>query len=85
MGKNIGKNIRKGWNSKYSWKFLDHAKQCAIFIFKTSSKRVIQKSVEATSDLTGNKVTYKITKPWKTSPNIIPKQIKKKRLEKKIY
>ena len=42
-------------------KYLDHAKQSATDMFKTSSKRVIQKAVEATCNLVGNKITGKIT------------------------
>ena len=42
-------------------KYLDHAKQSATDMFKTSSKRVIQKVVEATCNLVGNKIAGKIT------------------------
>ena len=52
MDKNIGKNISKSLNRKYSQKFLDRTKQSAADEFKISSKRVIQKTAEATSDLT---------------------------------
>ena len=53
MSKNIGKNISKSLNSKYSQKLLDYAKQSKPDAFKTSSTRVIQKTVEATGDLIG--------------------------------
>ena len=33
----------------------------------TASKRAIQKTAEATGDLTGNKITDKITRVWKNS------------------
>ena len=56
MGKNIGKNINKSLNCKYNQKLLDHAKQSATDAFKTSSKRVMQKTAETTSDLIGNKL-----------------------------
>ena len=69
MGKNIGKNVSKCLNSKYSQKILDHAKQSATDAFKTSSKRVIQKTVEGTGDLIGNKLADKITRVSKTSPH----------------
>ena len=49
MSKYIGKNISKSLNSKYNQELLDHAKQSATGVFKTS-KRVIQKTLEATSD-----------------------------------
>ena len=68
MGKKIGKNISKSLDSKYSQKRLDHAKQSATDAFKTSSKRVIQKRVEATGDLIGNRFADKITRASKTSP-----------------
>ena len=60
MGKNIGKNVSKCLNSKYSQKILDHAKQSATDAFKTSSKRVIQKTAEAIAD----KVT-RVSKAWR--------------------
>ena len=44
MGKNIGINISKNLNGKYSQKCLDHAKQSAKGAFKITSKRVIQKN-----------------------------------------
>ena len=62
MGKNIGKNVSKCLNSKYSQKILDHAKQSATDAFKTSSKRVIPKIVEAAGNLTGSNITDKITR-----------------------
>ena len=65
----MGENISKSLNSKYSQKLLDHAKQSATDAFKTSSKRVIQKAVKATSDLIGNKTTDNITRSSKTSPH----------------
>ena len=51
MDKNIAKNISKSLNRKYSQKFLNHTKQSAADEFKISSKRVIQKTAEATGDL----------------------------------
>ena len=41
MSKNIGKNISKSLNSKYSQNLIDHAKQSATDAFKTSLKRAI--------------------------------------------
>ena len=41
---------------------LDHAKTSAIDVLKTSSKRVIQKAVEATGDFIGNKIANRIKK-----------------------
>ena len=68
MGKNIGKNISKNLSAKYSHTLLDHVKQIVIDALKTSSKRVIQKTAEATGDLIGNKNDNKITKVSRRSP-----------------
>ena len=61
MGENIGKNKSKNLSGKYSpgmlamrQKLLDHVKQSATDALKTSSKRVIQKTAEATGDLIDN-------------------------------
>ena len=43
-------------------KLLNHAKKSAANVLKTTSKRVIQKTAEATGDLIGNKITDRITK-----------------------
>ena len=68
MCKNIGKNINKSLNSKYSEKHLDHAKQSATDAFKTSSKRVIPKTVKATGGLSGKKIADKIARVARISP-----------------
>ena len=66
MGKNIGKNISKNVNGKY---ILDHTKQPAADVLNTASKRVIQKTAEATGNLIGSKIATKIkTKISKNSP-----------------
>ena len=49
-------------SGKYSQKLLDHAKNWATDALKTSSKRVVQKTVEATGDLIGNTIVNRITK-----------------------
>ena len=59
MGKNIGKDISENLSSKYSQKLLDHTKQFRTDALKTTSKRVIQKTVEATSGLIDNKIAIK--------------------------
>ena len=46
-------------------KLLDHAKQSGTDAFKTASKGAIQKKVEATGDLIGNKMANKITRTSK--------------------
>ena len=62
--KNIGThetNVAKNINSKYSRKLLDSAKKSIIDTIKATSKRLIQKAVEATGDLIGNKTSDKST------------------------
>ena len=54
-------------SGKYSQKLLDHAEKSATDALKTSSKRVIQKTAEATGDLISNKTANKITKLSKNS------------------
>ena len=66
--KNIGKNVSNNLNDKYSQKLIDHAKKSTTGAFKTTSKRAIQKTVKATGDLVGNKISDKITKVSKTLP-----------------
>ena len=63
----IDKNISKNVSGKYSLgmlampeKLLDHAKKSATDALKASSKRVIQKTAEATSDLIGKKIANQI-------------------------
>ena len=58
-------------SDKCSQKPIDHTKQSATGVFKTTSKRVIPSNsatVEATGNLVGNKIAEKITKVPKTSP-----------------
>ena len=57
FAKNIGKSIR----NKYSQKLVDSAKKSGTDAIKIASKRAIQKTVEATGDLIGNKIADKIT------------------------
>ena len=67
MGENIGKNKSKNLRGKYNQKVLDQTKQSTTDVFKTASKRAIQKRAEATVDLIDNKIVNKITKISKTS------------------
>ena len=85
MGKNIGQNMSKSLSSKNSQRFLDHDLQPATDAFKTSSKTVIQKTVEATGNLIGKKYLDKVARASKMSPKIMQKQVMKKYLEKNIY
>ena len=54
MSKNIGKII--------SQKILDHTEQSAAVSLKATSKRLIEKTAEATGDLIGNNIANKIIK-----------------------
>ena len=62
MGENIGKNIRKNLSTKYSQKILDHIKRSGTDALRTTSKRVIKKTAEATGDLIGNKIADVVAK-----------------------
>ena len=68
MSKNVHKKINKNLSSKYSQKRLDHTNKSATDTLKSASKRVIQKTEKASSDLIGNKIADKITRASKTSP-----------------
>ena len=66
MGKSIGKNISRNLSVKYgpsmlamNQKLLDHAKNLATNAIKSSSKRAIQNTAEATGDLIDNKIANK--------------------------
>ena len=48
-------------SSKHGQKLLDNEKKLTTDAIKTTSKRAIQETAEATGDLIGNKITDKIT------------------------
>ena len=54
----MGKNL----SNSYGQKLLDSAEKSTTDAIKTASKRAIQKAAEATGDLIGNKIAYKINK-----------------------
>ena len=59
----------------FARKFGDTATKTGIDVAKTASKRVVQKTAEATGDLIGNKIVDKITsigKPKETEETYIP-------------
>ena len=71
MDKNIGKNISKNWSRKYSEKLLDHAKQSATDVLKTTLQRAKTNSrpiADATSDLSGFKIVHNTTKISRSLP-----------------
>ena len=49
------------FGDKYVKKLMDTATETGIDAAKTASKRIVQKTAEATGDLMGNKVVDKIT------------------------
>ena len=51
FAKKFGKNLSKILSGKYSQKLLDRTKQSAIDTSKTSSKKVVKRTAEATGDL----------------------------------
>ena len=56
----MGTHTTKVTNNKYGQKPLDSAKKSTTEAIKTASKREIQKTAEATSDLIDNKIADKI-------------------------
>ena len=54
------KNKGKSLSDKYSQKLRNPAKQSATDTLKTTSKRAIQQTAEATGDLNGNKIADEI-------------------------
>ena len=60
-------SFAKTFGDKYSKILIDTATKTGIYTAKTASKRVIQKTAEATAgDLIGNKIAHKITLAGKT-------------------
>ena len=55
------KNMTKNVSNKHGQKLLNSAEKSATDVIQTPSKRAIQKTVEATGDLIGNKIADKIT------------------------
>ena len=60
-------------NNKYSQKLLDSAKKSATDAIKTTSKRAIQKTAEATGDLIYNKIADKTTSTKMLQINCVQK------------
>ena len=65
----FAKKMGKSLSNKYDQKLLDSAKKSTTGAIKTASKRAIQKTVEATVDLIGNKTADKITRVSKKPSN----------------
>ena len=72
FARNLGKHsikVAKNLNNKYGKKLADSAKKSATDALKIAGKRAIQKTVEATGDLIGTKIAYKITSYSKKPAN----------------
>ena len=54
-------SFARKFGDKYGKQLMDTAIKIEIDAAKTDSKRVVQKTAEATGDLTGNKIAEKIT------------------------
>ena len=72
-------SFTRNFCDKYGKKLIDSATKTGIDVAKTASKRVVQKSTEATGDLIGNEIADKITLLDKT------KSKEKEREEQAIY
>ena len=59
----------KSLSNKYGQKLLDSTKKSTTDAIKTTSKRAIQKTAEASGDLIGNKTADKITSVSKKRSN----------------
>ena len=57
----FAKNIRKNLSNNYGQKLVESAKTSAADALKTTSKRAIQRTAEASADLGGNFNANKIT------------------------
>ena len=71
FAKNMGKNL----SNKYGQKRLYSAKKSTTDAIKTTSKRAIQKTAEATGDLIGNKIADKISFSNKKSAKELPNDV----------
>ena len=54
-------SFARSMSNKYGKKLVDTAKKSVTDVIKTTSKKEIQKTAEATGDLVGNKIADKIT------------------------
>ena len=54
-------HLQKKIGNKYGKKLMDTATKTGIDAANTASKRVVQKTAEATGDLIGNKIADKVT------------------------
>ena len=72
FGNKYGKklmNTSKNFNSKYGKKVTDTAIETGKDFATIDGKKIVHKSAEATGDLIGNEIAYKITSASKKSHN----------------
>ena len=62
-------SFARNMSNKYRQKLIETAKKSATYAIKTASKRAIQKTAEATSDMIGNRIADKITSVSKKKSN----------------
>ena len=65
-------SFARSMSNKYGKKLVDKARKSATDAIKTASTRAIQKTVEATGDLVGNKIAEKRTSVSKKSTKKLP-------------
>ena len=70
---------------KYGRKLMETATKKGIDAAKIASKRVVQKTTEATGDLMGNRIADKITSLGKTKSKEKMEKKKKKNNKKSMY
>ena len=66
----------RNFGDKYGKKLMDTATKTGMDAAKTASKRVVQKTEEATGDLIGNKIADKINAIGKSKEKEEPKETK---------
>ena len=76
-------SFAREFGDKYGKKLINTTTKTGIDAAKTASKRVIQKTVEATGDLIGNKKADKITSVGKSKEN--EKEKEKRNKTEEIY
>ena len=59
--------MSKSLSNNYGQKLLDSAKKSTTDVIRAASKRAIQKTVEVTGDLIGNKIADRTTKVSRSS------------------
>ena len=72
-------SFARKFGDKYGKNVMDTATKTRIDVAKTASKRIVQKTAEATGDLIGNKIADKITSIGK------PKEKEKTKKVEEIY